>query len=459
MGRLFIVSNRVMLPTLEKKEASGGLAVAILDALKQNGGVWFGWSGRLTEKQSMEMDLFEDGQVTYATLDLTKKNYKEFYNGHCNSVLWPLFHYRLDMVQYNRESLLTYHEVNSHFAAKLKNLMKEDDIVWVHDYHFMPFAKNLRALRCTQKLGFFLHIPWPAKELLMALPNHRDMVESLLDYDVIGFQTKSFVLAFMDYVVRELGGTVEKNGFIYALGKRTKVQHFPISIDTKAFTKLAEEAEESSHVKRLVNSVGDSKLILGVDRLDYSKGLVKRFEAYENFLTSHPKHLRSTVLMQIAPTSRGDVNEYKEIREELEKKTGSINGAFADFDWTPVRYLNKGFNRKLLAGFYRRSAVGLVTPLRDGMNLVAKEYVAAQSELNPGVLILSQFAGAAEELNGAILVNPYDTDSMSEAMNTALDMDLSERITRWIQMMDQLEHFDVNRWRRDCLEAIEKIDA
>ena len=263
----------------------------------------------------------------------------------------------------------------------------------------------------------------------------------------------------MDYVVRELGGIVEPNGFIFALGKRTQVQHFPIAIETKEFSDLAKQSEGSNHVKRLVSSVGEGNLMLGVDRLDYSKGLLKRFEAYEKFLTIYPQHRGKTSLMQIAPTSRGDVNEYIEIRENLERKAGNINGKFSDFDWSPVRYLNRGFSRKILAGFYRRSAIGLVTPLRDGMNLVAKEYVAAQSELNPGVLILSRFAGAAEEMDGAILVNPYDVDGMANAMHISLNMSLSERVTRWTQMMDQLEEFDIHRWRKDCINAIKKTDS
>ncbi len=457
MSRLVVVSNRVMLPSLKKKEATGGLAVAILDALQQNGGVWCGWSGHFGPRQASAMDILQDNQVTYATMDLLEKDYDEFYNGYCNEALWPLLHYRLDMVKYVRSHFQSYQRVNEQFAKNLEKLLKAEDIIWVHDYHFIPLAKKLRGLRCTQKMGFFLHVPWPAKEILTALPDHRDLVESLLEYDVIGFQTKAYVIAFMDYLVRELGGVVESNGFVYALGKRTKVQHFPISIETRAFSKLAVQAENSTHVKRLVNSVGKGKLLLGVDRLDYSKGLLKRFEAYENFLTRFPKHCRSTVLMQIAPTSRGDVVDYEIIRQELERKAGSINGNFSDYDWSPVRYLNKGFSRKILAGFYRRSAIGLVTPLRDGMNLVAKEYVAAQSETNPGVLILSRFAGAAEELDGAILVNPYDIAGMADAINMALKMDLSERIARWTTMMDQLEEFDVHRWRRDCLEAIKII--
>ena len=458
MDRVVIVSNRVMLPKLEKKESTGGLAVALLEALKQNGGVWCGWSGRSVAETPSDMNVTRANQITYATMDLSFEDYNRFYNGYCNEALWPVLHYRLDMAKYQRVNFQYYQNVNALFASRLQKLLKPEDLIWVHDYHFIPIAKKLRALRCTQKMGFFLHVPWPAKEILMALPDHRELVESLLEYDIIGFQTKAYVIAFMDYVVRELGGIVETDGFIYALGKRTKVQHFPISIETEEFSQLAKESAGSNHVKRLVRSVGEGKLMLGVDRLDYSKGLLKRFEAYENFLKAYPKNQGKTTLMQIAPTSRGDVNEYKEIRENLERKAGSINGTFADFDWNPVRYLNRGFSRKILAGFYRLSAVGLVTPLRDGMNLVAKEYVAAQSELNPGVLLLSRFAGAAEEMDGAILINPYDVDGMADAMQIALNMSLSERITRWTQMMDQLADFDIHRWRRDCIEAIQNVN-
>ena len=457
MDRVVIVSNRVMLPNLKKKESTGGLAVALKDALKQNGGIWCGWSGQSVTETPSKMNILETDQITYATMDLSVENYKRFYNGYCNEALWPVLHYRLDMVNYQRLNYDSYQNVNSLFAVKLQKLIKPTDIIWVHDYHFMPIAKKLRALKCTQNMGFFLHVPWPTKEILMALPDHRELVESLLEYDIIGFQTKSYVLAFMDYVVRELGGIVEPNGFIYALGKRTKVQHFPIAIETKDFSALAAKSDESNHVKRLVTSVGEGKLMIGVDRLDYSKGLFKRFEAYEKFLSNFPQHHGSTTLMQIAPTSRGDVTEYQEIRQNLERKAGNINGTFADFDWNPIRYLNRGFSRKILAGFYRRSSVGLVTPLRDGMNLVAKEYVAAQSELNPGVLVLSRFAGAAEEMDGALLVNPYDVDGMAKSMHIALNMSLSERITRWTQMMDQLEEFDIHRWRKDCVQAIQNI--
>jgi len=455
VSRLVVVSNRVMLPTLSKKESAGGLAVAVLDALGRNGGIWCGWSGKLVDGEPGGIDILEDGNITYATLDLPETDYEQFYNGFSNGSLWPLMHYRLDLVEYTRANYDGYLRVNERFAENLKPLLKDDDTVWVHDYHFIPLARELRKRRCTQRMGFFLHIPWPAKEVLTALPGHRELVEALLEFDVVGFQTKSYVLAFLDYVVREIGGTVEPDGFLYAFGKRTRVQHFPISIETEKFAELADEAEDSNHVRRLVTSLGDGKLILGVDRLDYSKGLINRFQAYEHLLQEFPEHQRAATLMQIAPTTRGEVVQYQEIRHELEAEAGHINGTYADFDWTPIRYLNKGFSRKILAGFYRRSQVGLVTPLRDGMNLVAKEFVAAQSAADPGVLVLSRFAGAAEEMDGALLVNPYNLAGMAEAMNRALTMPLEERRNRWANMIDQLRSFDVHHWHKNCVKAIE----
>ena len=455
MSRLVVVSNRVMLPTLSKKESAGGLAVAVLDALGRKGGIWCGWSGKLVDGEPSGIDILEDGNITYATLDLPETDYEQFYNGFSNGSLWPLMHYRLDLVEYTRANYDGYLRVNERFAENLKPLLKDDDTVWVHDYHFIPLARELRKRRCTQRMGFFLHIPWPAKEVLTALPGHRELVEALLEFDVVGFQTKSYVLAFLDYVVREVGGTVEPDGFLYAFGKRTRVQHFPISIETEKFAELADEAEDSNHVRRLVTSLGDGKLILGVDRLDYSKGLINRFQAYEHLLRDYPEHQRTSTFMQIAPTSRGEVVQYQDIRHELEAEAGHINGTYADFDWSPIRYLNKGFSRKILAGFYRRSQVGLVTPLRDGMNLVAKEFVAAQSAADPGVLVLSRFAGAAEEMDGALLVNPYNLAGMAEAMNRALTMPIEERRNRWLNMIDQLRSFDVHHWHKNCVKAIE----
>ena len=457
MSKLVVISNRVMSPNFKKKESSGGLIVAIDKALKKSGGIWIGWSGDVKPENHEKHYEIKDENVNYITLDLTKNNYENFYNGYCNDILWPLFHYRLDLINYSKDRYLSYKKVNILFAEKVVSFLSKDDLLWVHDYHFMLLAKELRKRKCTQKLGFFLHVPWPSREVLMVLPDHYELVSGLLDYDIIGFQTKNYALAFLDYIVRELNGNVEPDGFVYALGKRTRVQHFPISIETDEFSKLSSKAKNSNHIQRLVKSLGEEKLIVGVDRLDYSKGLIKRFQTYEHLLKNYPANIKKTTFLHISPTSRGDVSKYKQLRRDLETKAGHINGTFADFDWTPIRYLNKGFSRQILSGFFRRSQIGLVTPLRDGMNLVAKEYVASQSHENPGVLILSIFAGSAEELDGAILVNPYDIDEMANAIDIGLKMNLDERISRWSGMIDRLQSHDIDYWAKQCIQAIRKV--
>ena len=452
-----MISNRVMLPSLTNKESAGGLGVAIEESLKKNGGVWFGWSGEISNEENIQPEILKNENVTYVTLKLSPENYDNFYNGYSNASLWPLLHYRLDLVEYSKKKYTGYQRVNNIFSDLINPFLLKEDIIWIQDYHFILLARELRKKKCTNKMGFFLHVPWPSKEVLMTLPDHKEIVESLLDFDVIGFQTKSYVLSFLDYIIREMNGTIDTDGFVFAKGKKVKVQHFPISIDTEKFVELSKNAVGSTHVNRLVESLGKSNLIIGVDRLDYSKGIINRFKAYENLLEKYPEHKRNSTLMQIAPISRGDVWQYKELRQELETEAGHINGLYSDFDWTPIRYLNRGFNRKILAGFFRRSQIGLVTPFRDGMNLVAKEYVAAQDPSNPGVLILSQFAGAAEELDGAIIVNPYDIEAITEAINISLKMSSEEKLHRWIRMMEQINEFDIHKWSKNCIKAIENI--
>ncbi len=454
MSRLIVISNRVNLPQKSAGGGIGGLAVAILDTLKRNGGVWFGWSGNIADDGESDVTIQENKGIIYATIDLTQQDYEEYYNGFANRSLWPLMHYRTDITEYSKKNRTGYQRVNNLFARKLLPLLKEDDILWVHDYHLILLASELRALGWKHRIGFFLHIPWPAREVLLALPGHADLVKSLMDYDIIGFQTKSYVFTLMDYIIREARGAADSSGAVHAYRQHVKVRHFPISIDTEDFTKFAAASKDSAQVRRLKEILRDRKLILGVDRLDYSKGLMQRFHAYEKLLQNYSRRRIRPTFMQIAPPSREDVPEYQHIRSELESEAGRINSHYSDFDWTPIRYLNKGYSRKILSGFYRMSHVGLVTPFRDGMNLVAKEYVAAQDEADPGVLVLSRFAGAAEELDGALLVNPYDWEGMAEALEKALTMPLKERQVRWRQMMDQIQEFDVFRWANDCVKAI-----
>ncbi|NIA70238.1 alpha,alpha-trehalose-phosphate synthase (UDP-forming) [Pelagibius litoralis] len=456
MSRLVVVSNRVGAAKSSRPASEGGLAVALRAALQERGGVWFGWSGKVLASDYETPSMAEVGNITYATIDLNQRDYDDYYKGFANSTLWPLFHYRLDLAEFSRKTWAGYQRVNAHFAHRLQPLLRDTDTIWVHDYHFTLLAENLRSAGCKQKLGFFLHIPWPALPILAALPMHSEIVKALCAFDLLGFQTDEDLWCFQDYIRREAGGEVGKNGIIKAFGRVLRAKTFPIGVDTEVFAKMATESEGSKQVERLQKSLNNRDLIIGVDRLDYSKGLINRVEAFEHLLTTYPDNRGNVVFLQITPPSRGDVSDYVDIRHELEATAGRVNGTFAEYDWGPIRYLNKSFSRRVLAGFHRVSKVGLVTPFRDGMNLVAKEFVAAQSSEDPGVLVLSRFAGAARELDGALIVNPYDTEGVAERLQEALTMPLKARQDRWQSMYQAVAVNDVTTWRENFLQALKR---
>ncbi len=455
MSHLVVVSNRVAGPN-HGKGAEGGLAVALRGALKENGGLWFGWSGKVAERPSPNPHITGFDRITYATVDLTESDYDEYYNGFANSVLWPLFHYRLDLTKFSRRSYTGYQRVNARFAKLLLPLLRIDDVVWAHDYHLILLAAELRRAGANHPMGFFLHTPLPPVEILLALPRHEELIRGLCAYDLVGFQTVNDLSAFYDYIVLEAGGEVLSDGVVKAYGRTLRAGVFPIGIDTADVVALAEKQDNSAEAERLRSILLDRVLIIGVDRLDYSKGLVERFRAFEHLLEEHPDDRGKVTMMQVAPPSRSDVGGYMEIRRDLETAAGNINGRFADFDWVPIRYLNKSFDREELTCFYRQARVGLVTPMRDGMNLVAKEYVASQNEKDPGVLVLSRFAGAAHELDDALIVNPYDIDDVTNALHRGLTMPLAERRRRWRAMMARLQRHDVHNWRHDFLTALQE---
>lgn len=454
MSRLVVVSNRVA-PIDEGKPAAGGLAVAVSAALDESGGIWFGWNGEVVAAPPPKPDMTTVGRLTYATMGMTRRDHTEYYNGFANGALWPLFHYRLDLATFSRRNFTGYLRVNARFAKALAPLLRVDDAIWVHDYHLIPFAGELRRQGAAHPMGFFLHTPMPALEVLLALPQHRQLMRALCDYDLIGFQTTNDLAAFHDYLVLEAKGEVLSDGMATAFGRRLRTGVFPIGIDARDLVALAERQEGSPERARLDSMLRGQPLIVGVDRLDYSKGLVERFRAFERMLEMHPAARGRVTFMQVAPPSRADVGGYGDIRRELESTAGNINGRFADFDWVPIRYLNRSFERGDLACFFRASRVGLVTPLRDGMNLVAKEYVAAQAPDDPGVLVLSRFAGAAHELDGAVIVNPYDMEDVAGALRAALEMPVEERRNRHRGMISWLLRHDVHEWRRSFLAALD----
>lgn len=452
-NRLVVVSNRVSVAT-GKSTMAGGLAVALQQVLNKSGGIWFGWSGKVCAKEPTPPHVVREGPVTYCTIDLTRKNYNEYYSGFANRVLWPLFHYRLDLTAFSKQNYSGYLRVNDIFVQQLLPFLQEDDIIWVHDYHLIPTGEKLRNAGATQPLGIFLHTPFPATEILTALPSHGELVKALCAYDVVGFQTDNDLHAFLDYIVREAGGRVISNHLVHAFDRTVRVGVFPIGIDTEEIERAALKGGSSREIRKLQKHLGHRQWIIGVDRLDYSKGLVERFHSFERLLEAHPKYRTKVMLIQIAPSSRSEVPEYKEIRHELEAEAGHINGRFAEFDWVPINYLNTSYSQAELAGLYRSSRIGLVTPLRDGMNLVAKEYVAAQNPRDPGVLVLSRFAGAARELDAALIVNPLDYDGVADAIVRGLEMSLDERIDRWNAMMARLRRTTIHTWCNDFIAAL-----
>ncbi|MET3826066.1 trehalose 6-phosphate synthase [Sphingomonas sp. PvP055] len=454
MTRLVIISNRVSAPKGSESGAQGGLAVALQSALRQYRGVWFGWSGERTDHFTGDINFHRNDGVTTATIDLEDQDIDEYYNGYANRTLWPLFHYRVDLAEYERDFAGGYQRVNERFAATVHPLIETEDVVWIQDYHMFPLGDELRKHGCKNRIGFFLHIPWPPRRLLSILPEAQELVRRLFAYDVIGFHTEEWLESFLDFVRLEMGASVSDDGIV-TLGERSvRVLACPIGIDAPEFADLARSVVARLTYRRMRDSADGRDMIVGVDRLDYSKGLEERFLGYERFLVEHPEERKEVFLLQIAPPSRGAVGSYQRIRNTLESLSGRINGAYADVDWVPIRYVNQGYGRDTLAGIYRASKIGLVTPLRDGMNLVAKEYVAAQDPEDPGVLILSRFAGAAAQLTEAILVNPYSAEEMSDAIQRALRMDRDERIRRWRACMDSIEEQDINWWRETFLAAL-----
>ena len=443
MGRLVIVSNRVPQPR-ERTHPAGGLAVGLRDAIKGRETLWFGWSGATAEATSTKAKTVRSGGVTFATLDLAEADYRGFYRGFSNGMLWPLLHYRVGLSVFRRDDLAAYRRVNEAFAAALAPLLRPDDSIWAHDYHLIPFGAALRRLGVQDRLGFFLHVPFPPRALYEALPQGGSLLRDFGAYDVVGVQTQE-----------DADNLNDSLGHVGSESVSVRAAAFPIGINPADFAAAARKAETAPETERLRQSLAGRSLILGVDRLDYSKGIPQRFGGFAQLLKRFPEHCNKVTLLQIAAISRGDVTEYRSLRRELDQLAGRINGEHAEFDWAPLRYLTRSVPRNTLAGFYRMAAVGLVTPLRDGMNLVAKEFVAAQNPDAPGALVLSRFAGAAKELEGAILVNPHDPDETAEALHLALTLSAEDRRVRWRQMWQSVQRNTAATWAGHFLAELD----
>jgi trehalose 6-phosphate synthase len=412
LARLVVVSNRVGVP--DRAARAGGLEVAIRPALKRHGGLWFGWSGRVAENTPRAVKSVAHDNITYATVDLSKDDYQEFYNGFANRVLWPILHYRLDLAEFTR-----------------------------------------RDRGRNNKIGFFIHIPFPPPEILTALPNHDQLIPALCHYDLVGFQTEVDAANFSRYIANECGLPWASGNSFHFGNRVVQIGTFPVGVETEAFARLARRAVETHFVREVLDSLSGRAMIIGVDRLDYSKGIPERMSAFERFLANFPDWRGKVTYLQITPRSRTGIPEYADMGRAVGEAVGRINGAYGEASWTPVRYINKAHSRTALAGLYRAARAGLVTPLRDGMNLVAKEFVAAQNADDPGVLILSRFAGAAHECAAALLVNPYDPEGVGNAINRALSMPLDERRQRHAANFKMLVRNDLSHWAGRFLRMLD----
>ncbi|MBB3999035.1 alpha,alpha-trehalose-phosphate synthase (UDP-forming) [Aureimonas pseudogalii] len=455
-GRLVVVSNRV--GPLSDEGKAGGLAVGLADALRRRGGLWFGWSGEISDAgSSSELKTETHGSTSLVTIDLTQDEIDGFYFGYANRSLWPLLHYRLDIASFERSSDRVYRAVNRRFAERLAPQLEADDLVWIHDYHFFYMGSELRRASYDGRLGYFLHIPFCPPEMLTALPASHDLVRALLDYDVVGFQTEGDRRNFVAFCVQELGAEdVDGDRVRTSDGRVVRASAFPIGIDAEGFAEFATSEEAREH-EAMVNDISRGRhQIVGVDRMDYSKGIVERFRGFEQLLEDHPEERGQVQFLQVAPLSRSELEAYVDLRNELEGLAGNINGRFATLDWNPIQILVNGFTRRALAGIYRAAQVCMVTPLRDGMNLVAKEFIAAQDPADPGVLILSRFAGARAELPEALIINPYSTDDVTRALLQALKMPLEERQRRHAAMRERVFRNTAQNW---CETFLAVLDA
>ncbi len=450
MSRIILVSNRVA--DLSKAAQAGGVVIAIADVLRARNGLWLGWNGKIGEKSEEGRtvpDVAEAGTATVATLALSNREYKDYYLGYSNAVLWPVFHNRLDLAQFEAGYYQRYLEVNRRFAHALRPLLRTDDIIWVHDYHMIPFAMELRKLGVENAIGFFLHIPVPPAQTFLAIPEHRDLARGLAAYDLIGLQTRVDVANLIDYLQDGVFGRILQDGRIRAFDRELSIASFPVGIDGDSFV--------GSRPKRGREQRPSAIRLIGVDRLDYTKGLPQKFRAFGRFLEKYPDYRRKVILSQIAPPTRESMVAYADIRQELETLSGTINGKFGELDWVPIQYIHRSTARRMLVDVYRHSRIGFVTPLRDGMNLVAKEYIAAQDPEDPGVLILSRFAGAAEQMKQALIVNPYDIEEMADTIKVALEMGLQERQERHRALLAGIRTYDAFAWCRSFLTALENV--
>jgi trehalose 6-phosphate synthase len=454
---LLVVSNRLpelrtpVTPEESQRRNVGGLVSALAPIMRERSGLWLGWSGHISQEDGLgPVGMDDSGRPVMAWLDFSRRWAEDYYSGFCNRALWPLFHTFPANVTFDDEHWRSYIEVNEAFATVSSQLASADAAVWAHDYHLYLLGRGLRRRGHRGPIGHFLHIPFPAPDLFWMLPWAEELLDAMLDFDLLGFQTPAHVENFRQ-VAGDWAPARVSDDAVEHRARRTRIGAFPIGISVED---CQPQAEQDPQIAALLSSIAPARLILGVDRLDYTKGIPARLRGFGRLLEIAPELRGKISLVQISVPSRGDIPEYSEQRAQVESVVGRINGEYGEGNWIPVRYLYRSFDRGQLAQLYRSAEVGLVTPLRDGMNLVAKEFVAAQDPDKPGVLVLSRFAGAAAELQDAVLTNPYHLDALARDLRTALAMPEGERKTRHGRLLAAVTRKNAQAWAEDFLRAL-----
>ena len=459
-GRVVLVSNRtptVFTPSSVEERRNlpvGGLVSCLRPFLEAQGGIWMGWDGNSDGQVAPVTTTITDVEgISLASVSLSRDEVEGFYNIFANRTLWPIFHSFPDKATFSHDSYRVYRNVNRKYAAALMDLLRPGDLVWVHDFHLFPLGLELRKLGWTGKIGFFLHIPFPPSEIFGIMPWARELLTCLFDYDLVGLQTPKYLHDLQESLVDELGAVIDGDT-AHHQGRTMEVRSFPVGADAQAFQEMA-VSQVPSRVSRFLEDLPkDRQLLLGVDRLDYTKGIVQRMQAMEQLLDDHPELRGHVTLVQISAPSRVTIPEYTRERERLDSLVGTINGKFGEVHWLPIHTLHRPYSQQDLALLYREADACLVTPLRDGMNLVAKEFVASQTS-DPGVLVLSRFCGAAESMHEALMVNPYDFQETASAIYRALTMPGPERQRRWKALFEDVSSHTAHDWCYSFLAALD----
>jgi trehalose 6-phosphate synthase len=469
MSRIVCVSNRVSLPDPKTGEiTAGGLAVGVKAALEGvGGGLWFGWNGDLV-KNAQQRDKqghksTSHGNIDFITIPLTEQEFDDYYKGMANEGLWPFMHELADQIDEDGTSYKGYKNVNNLFAKQLKSYIKPDDVIWVHDYHLIPLGRALRRIGVENPLLFFNHIPVPGKDFIersdvpeALRARYETLVQDLFAYDQVGLQSSRDLKKFLSYIgheTRSLPAHFNTASFNLK-GRQTNIGAFPISIETDDINKIARSMLTNERVMRLKAQTQGRKLAIGADRLDYTKGLLERINGISHFLNTYPQNNEKIEFLQITPLSRDDISQYQRIISKVRQSVMSVNGRHGDEFYNPINFTEKNVPREVLMGYYRVADIGLVTSLMDGQHLGAKEFLAAQDPSDPGVLVLSQHAGAAEELGaaGALIIDPRKPEDIASKLETAFNMPKDQRVKTHEKLINHLSSHDVNHWARSFLK-------